>query len=564
MTNRAALLILAFALFFCVLGVAVFGGFLPYSTPERALITGYAENLRAGNGLVFNPGEPVLLRFAPLVMILTALIGEQGVFLLALALGSLSLYRIALSKSAEYHASASLALFVAVAYLLIPHLWLGYGTASPLAAGLSLFAFVLAIDSRWRLAAVAAACATLCGLESLIVVVVVLLHAVLNGKGWRYAFGFIAPMAAALAAITLYYGADWWRGLVTLNLANSAILPSGLLVPLHIVLLGVASAAWIRYRRNPLVALLGLWAALYALIIGVVLRMSDVWYYAPIAGVGLFLAALVSLDQSLDVRLRGAVEGVGLFIWIGTILVTFLSALLINTSRFNPNLTGDFDTLGMCPSSTAVLLRQRLPIPIYALDGGLQPDIKVMSERGDSHSVLVRYAPDAVYADLSSCADSFSESSAWHILSYRAVPFWRDINASDSVEAVYYRRAYPIGTFADHRANLPYGLDLRLVGYAIDQTGIASGYPVRVRLDWQIARPASRPITVELRFGGATFRDTFAAGVFRAGTYSTYHAISAPVASGDVPISLAVIVNNGTVDRHDITTIRVTTSGDWF
>src|SRR5512135_1372836 len=66
--------------------------FLP---DNRLILNAYAAQLRAGHGLVFNPGERVLLSPSPAYMLALALTGPEWLFALALAISAGSLFRIA-------------------------------------------------------------------------------------------------------------------------------------------------------------------------------------------------------------------------------------------------------------------------------------------------------------------------------------------------------------------------------------------------------------------------------------------------------------------------------------
>src|SRR5437899_1331570 len=136
---------------------------------NRQILYWYAAQFRSGNGLVFNPGEHVLLIAAPAYMLLLAVFGSvfavlnvaqsaEWLFVAALALGAISLYRVA--RRADL--SATVASLVAILYGIAWPLWLGVGTALPIMTGLSLLALDMALESRWRLAGLVTCLAILC------------------------------------------------------------------------------------------------------------------------------------------------------------------------------------------------------------------------------------------------------------------------------------------------------------------------------------------------------------------------------------------------------------------
>src|SRR5689334_20435960 len=147
-----ALIVVAGAVTF----LALFKPPFSQTADNRQILYGYAAQLRSGNGLVFNPGERVLLIAAPVYMLLLAIFttlsftpnvvpSAEWLFMAALALGALSLYRIARRTGLSLTVASVVALLYAIAW----PLWLGVGTALPVMTGVSLFALDMALESRW-------------------------------------------------------------------------------------------------------------------------------------------------------------------------------------------------------------------------------------------------------------------------------------------------------------------------------------------------------------------------------------------------------------------------------
>jgi hypothetical protein len=201
-------------------------------------------------------------------------------------------------------------------------------------------------------------------------------------------------------------------------------------------------------------------------------------------------------------------------------------------------------------------LRQSPDQVMVAFDGKLQPELHKMLERGDGQSALIRYAPDWLLTDDNTVisVEALATNAAWVRLGYAPVA---------GTEGAFQRKT-TIGQFVDQPVSADFGPDIRLVGAALDQPVLKPGQLVRVRLDWDFARPASRPVTVELRLAGpdrevASAADEYEPRVFRAGPWSTYHTlIVAPdAASGPAQLFVSVMVNNGTVARRVVAKIDI-------
>jgi hypothetical protein len=124
---------------------------------DQEVLRWYATELRAGHGLVFNPGQPVLLIASLAYMLLLAALQSVVtdtslaaglLFVAALALGANSLFRIARRTGLSYGAASLVAGLFALAW----PLWLGAGTGLPLMTALCLVGFDLALANRWTLA----------------------------------------------------------------------------------------------------------------------------------------------------------------------------------------------------------------------------------------------------------------------------------------------------------------------------------------------------------------------------------------------------------------------------
>jgi hypothetical protein len=201
---------------------------------------------------------------------------------------------------------------------------------------------------------------------------------------------------------------------------------------------------------------------------------------------------------------------------------------------------------------------------VIAFDGQLQPELKAMLERQDTQSMLIRFAPDVVFASTNTrIKPADLTTGLLKLLKYTPSP---DTEAGTSM----FVRNVKLGEFAPTVALSDplsiYGPDIRLTGYSLDQARLMPGQVMRMRLDWLLNRPASKVVTVDiwLRSGDyilAHAHDTYDQTVFRAGPYSTYHALvpisDAGAWAGPVTVDVAVIVSDGAIARHTIAQIEI-------
>lgn len=517
------------------------------ATDNRSILNRYTLQARAGGGMVFNPGERTLLLFAPAYILTAALITAPAVFGLSAALGAAGAFvcarRLALPDLA--------ALAVAGAYPFVWPLWSGVDTAFPPMAALCLLGLALAFYGRWRLSGFAFALAVLFSPEALIPAGLVLLYAIQRGKGPRYGLSLFGILALALVGLFAYYGPGWWEGLLLLPGSNRTAFDDFSWLAL-IGLLVAAIVGWLPERDQPEIALLGAWIGLYALVVGGLLRVPLGWQYLPAVGPALLLAGRATHRSPVWALLPGA---------------AVIVPLILSLPHFaSPSSRRTFDPLASADvSSVAALdfsdgLMARADVTLIALDGRFQPEIRRMLERGDRRSILVSRAPDVLTLPVSWLDDAPSLRETLTRLDYEVY---------DQASGTYLRVVNPqAGPFRPEQRDLAFGPDIRLTGIALDQMEIAPDSVLRLRLDWQIARPASRPVGVDLRLITpadegeiAAIRDEIAPGVFRAGAWSTYHALrAARFTQGQAQkadLWLALSVNDGTIARVKIAEIAI-------
>ncbi|MCC6973962.1 MAG: hypothetical protein IT322_08135, partial [Anaerolineae bacterium] len=187
---------------------------VPPYTGFTHLANHYADQFRAGNGLVFNAGERVLLVAAPVYLLLLAISPSSLPFVLGVALGMGCAYFLA-----RQAVDSLTAILVSVAYGGV--LTIAMGTPYPLAAGLCLLGVVLTLHQRPFWAGMIFALAVGVTPESLIPALITLLSASQRQSADRFALGLMIGLAALIAALIAYYG-EGLRGLLT---ARTYLLP---------------------------------------------------------------------------------------------------------------------------------------------------------------------------------------------------------------------------------------------------------------------------------------------------------------------------------------------------
>jgi hypothetical protein len=509
------------------------------SVPESIhdkIINRYIQQLRAGNGLVFNPGQPVLLIPSPLYMILRSVIENYGLFILATAIGAFCLFRIARRVGLFPYRAAGAVVLYALSW---PSM-IGFNSAFPLAGALCLLALDLGLSERWSLAGLTTALATFCRPEALIFALPLLILAVNRNVGRRYGLGLFIPLVAAIVILRLYYGPSLLDGLLGLKPESSEGIQVGVLIATTLMLIGLAAWGWYERQTEPIVALCGVWIAVFLFVVVILIRTSAVAPYGLIAGP---LALLVGVGSRnfrqrflVALVISGLVGGVTALINVTTII-----------DYFGPSMN-DLKNYKCFASSTpsSILWSRTSPEQVLiSLDGQLQPDLRLMVERGDIHSMLVRYAPE-IYA-----SERLKNGSQSRF----------DLRSYDSV--ILGECHAEFNKFVDRQVKAIYGTDIQLVRMALDQTSLTPGQLVRVRLDWKFARPPSKPVTIDVwvvdgDYVHARTTDEFAARVFE-NEWSTYHTLTLAKDAwpGPVTVMVGVIVSDGVIARVPVATLNV-------
>ncbi|HVO42465.1 MAG TPA: hypothetical protein VMT34_07570 [Aggregatilineales bacterium] len=538
MTLRRLLLPAAGAIGIGLLWAWLYTG--PYPGAHVEILNHTAANLRSGHGLFFDPGERTLLIFAPLFIGLRALLDARIIFVLALAIAAGSITSIAQRAGLSYRAALLVALITAIAW----PLGMGLETAYPLAAALCLLAIAFAVSERAGIAGLLTFLAVLCAPDAILLALPLLLFLWNRGSGQRYVVTCFAPLIVTLVGARVAYGATFWEGLLLLKPISSAGQPGPGAAIASILLIGLAIPGWYQNRQQPVAALCATWIALYALVLGAVLRVDNGWRYAPIAGTVALLAVL-------------ALNAVRPAAWtaIAAVLVAVSAYGAAGAARDGSSTTPlpvAGSIVGFVSGDTLERYQGTAAATLVAFDGQFQPELNRMLERDDPGSALVRYVPDRILPDPRFSIHDLTNDPNWKRLGYEA-------QADGS-----YVRTRAIGAFQDRPADAIFGPDLRLTGIALDQAVLRPGAIVRIRLDWRIARAASLPVTVRLRLEDgdwiyAANDDQRPQPTFAAGDYSTYHVLTldsdAPPA--DYDLTIGVLIGDGIIGPVRVATVTV-------
>lgn len=303
----------------------------------------YAQNLRAGLGFVYNPGERVLSTTTPLYTLLLTGLSYLWADLpglstlisaMSLGFGALALYRLGQRRK-----NLEAGFTVALLYLLAPLMAATFGAETCFYVALILWAFAFHIEGKDVAAMVLAALATLARADGVLVGIVIGFRLFLRERRvpWKPVLVFGCLIAPWYLFSWLYFGSPFPVTLATkqhqAQMAISDSFAEGFL-------------RWMQgYARNPfywlhgLLLLIGLGYALqqarqWLLLVGwgtlyfagyTVLRVSRYfWYYAPLVPV---MLALVGSGVEAMLRLlsnrRGIARRFKPILW-GVLLILLL------------------------------------------------------------------------------------------------------------------------------------------------------------------------------------------------------------------------------------------------
>ena len=292
-------------------------------TDDAYITFRYAENLAAGHGLVFNPGEPVLGTSTPLFAFILAGLKTAGISVITAAhwLGLLSMTLVVVILQLLARRSVSPPVTAALGMCVALHPDSAFvansGMETAMSMALVFGGLLLALRGRWNLAGGVGAAAYLMRPDGLLIVIFVAGLMWFRDRSKVYQPLVVAGLVVApwLAYATATYGSPLPHSIEAKQLIHPAM-PSQILIglwwlltkslPLKIFFgLGSMGAALALFKRSEL-ALVVLWMGAYSGgLIASGIEPKFPWYVAPLS-MGFVLMAAFGADQVADwLRQRG-------------------------------------------------------------------------------------------------------------------------------------------------------------------------------------------------------------------------------------------------------------------
>ena len=288
--------------YLAVVSIALFLAFRQWGYDDPFITYRYADNLRAGLGFVYNPGERVLSTTTPLFALLLALVGTVWndlpalanlIGALSLSAGGLCLWDLGRSWRTPAVGWASLLL-----YPTFPLVVSTLGSETPLYLALCLGAIAAYARERYGWVAVLAAGAVLARPDGALVPALLTIHFLLTRRGnlpWRAIATFLGITGVWFAFAWAYFGSPLPATLLTKQ-HQGLMTISQLFAPGLLRVLRGYVAPW-PYGVEAMLAILGLfglvrWARPWLLLLAwctayfaaycLLGVTSYFWYYAPL------------------------------------------------------------------------------------------------------------------------------------------------------------------------------------------------------------------------------------------------------------------------------------------
>lgn len=523
----------------------------------------YAQNLAAGHGLVYNPGDTTLSTTAPLYAILLAglshfvpdfhfLGGLVGA--LSIGIGGGMFYRLVAYGYSKTKSFSWKALWAATAYTSAMPLWLALGMETPLWIMLVLVAAASILDERQWLAGLALGLATVVRPDAALPAILIgfnLLLQTIPRLGTRkyplrpllyFSTLYLVPVLLYTAWSYLNYGSPFpvtlgaksaqaFMGIT--GLGPYVTIPAGLGLiaqdffkqsSLYMVFL-LLSIFGLAGHLSKVSWMLTLWGGLHLTAYAMLGVAPYRWYYAPIVPGIIALAAtgLSYLHQRLSehhFRLAGSV--VSLIAGFGLVaqaisLFTVYQVMQTGEQR-GPMLpiidwqvyreTGEWLAANTPPNAT-IGVAEVGQIGFYAERymtdylGLLQPEVTANLQRGDLYSWLAGYAPDYL------TFQRFRGSGlALYNLFIQDDPWfnanYRQVAQIDDPRyqlgpVQIYERIQPTTPVTLQPLVRAFG-NLRLTGVALDRRRVpTTGGAVRIRLDWEVIGTLPNPLYIAVK-----------------------------------------------------------------
>jgi len=384
--------------------------------------------------------------------------------------------------------------------------------AAEVVAVLCILSVVAVQRKAWVIAGMLAALAFFARPTALIFVIPVLIIAVRRERFTRFIAGLSAVSIAIIAILLSIYG-NFWTGLLLVKVPVLELPDLVLLLPVMLLLIPLERGQTLQPRLA-----MTLLAGLMILALLLNIRTGDLPTYAT----DMYRDKLAA---ELDKVFARSTDG---------------------SNDDSANCRIAFTRLDDPILLQAVVRRVRslacTDSVITALDGQLQPDIRRMIEQNNPGSALIAALPDVII-DTGGFSASIIETSGMNFTrqsTVENVTFW-------------IRDPFAIGEPRVFSPDAAFGIDVHLDKVTLERLESVSP-ALRVRLEWTMARPATEPITVEVKIGDLIAVQTYSPAVFRQGEAITYLYLpqAADLAPG-TPITVTARVNNGTLSSIVLT-----------
>lgn len=552
-----------------------------YARIEDFLLYRLSFNFSEGNGLVYNPGEKVLPTLSPLPAIMVGLLRSvlnqaqtvpqsYLIFLVTviIAIGYGLAAIIFCYRLQQTGFSREEIVFITLAWLATFPVWASIRSPAPYTLALILLGLYFGEKGQWRVAGLVAGLSILVQPEGVLGCLALGLYALSQERGWRFWNLMWLPLAVWMIVAAFYYTDGYWSGLtligepVTVGVTAQNVF--------WIVLFIVAAGIAYRVGIQRWLWVFFVWTALeliaYLLVFGELTQIHSL----PLAvsvGIG-----LVSGVRQLNLS-RSLAFGV-----IGGGILVFGLITVIGRPQTEDNLAKDMElsrTIGI-PKDISILHDRSDGIirhldeftgDIYHIEGLRSPFIRDFVERGDYESLIIATAPDVIYFN--------AENEHLGLLNLRGETL-RALNYQKTIDVrvdagqregdEFWSRRADVGEFGDSQnVDLDFGPDVQLTGYAIDRARPQAGEIVRIRLDWNLDRPPTSSITVQLSLLDNTGNPVvsifpiFDEDVWESLELSTYHALAIPndVLPGRLRILVALDYKAAIIGENEIGTVVV-------
>ncbi|MEM4724029.1 MAG: DUF2079 domain-containing protein [Candidatus Hadarchaeum sp.] len=512
----------------------------------------YARNLRAGLGLVYNPGERVLSTTAPLYALLLAggaLFTDNipalsnGMGIVATFVGACFLYLLCDSFGAS-----STGLVAAILYIIAPLLWLSLGFETAFYLALVLGAFYFYFANRFMLCTLLLALALLTRGDGILPAIALGTHYIVTRHRipWRSVALYLLLSAPLLIYLTLFFGSPFPVTLAAkaaqAKLGITGFYPhttftQGALIlaeaywqqsKLYIVLAVCTCIGLVAIRQGKWLWPMLLWAVLYFIGYHLLGVAPYHWYYAPLIPTVVLLAGsgFDRIAATIERMLGGIwplkavlIAAVGLFLF----LPLFISNAQVYHALQNPgSVSPESRSYKVLPEAKVEIyrrvgewLKEHTPpdaligvtevgvIGYYAertmVDflGLIRPEVARALQSGNIQWALLYYQPDYVVLTRVNPLYSYDvRADEWFKAAYTSVQIFEDERFWGSPVTIYERRVprYEIpkeGEIPPEALplHIRFGDQMELLAYTLDKNEVRPGDVLNLTLYWQCLEP---------------------------------------------------------------------------